>query len=114
MNRTIVIIFKLVLAVLLSLWIPVPQVFAQGSITHQKGDFFFRVGGRPSLLLGRNPTGSVLDEFKTLLTWAGQSGERIVRIHLTIGRTATAKPGEVDENWALYWDNVFDIAAQNG
>jgi len=82
-------------------------------ITLQPGELYFRLDGRPSLLLGTNPTGWMPEQFRILLGWAGRS-ERIVRIHLTNGRVPHATPGEVDEDWAVFWDEVFDTRAQNG
>ena len=95
-----------------------PVAFPQTAvpeITLEPGEFFFRLDGTPALLLGTNPTGSMLTQFDTLLGWAGQS-ERIVRIHLTNGRAPDdeTEPGQVDEAWAAFWDTVFDAAAQNG
>ncbi len=83
-------------------------------VTLERGESYFRFGGRPSFLLGTNPTGFRLDQFETLLEGAGQSGERVVRIHLTNGRVPRAGPGKVDEDWAMFWDQVFDVAAENG
>src|SRR5438046_2216014 len=73
------------------------------NITLQRGEFYFRLDGKPSFLLGTNPTGWMPGQFQTLLGWAGQS-ERIVRIHLTNGRVPRSRPGEVDEDWAIFWD----------
>ena len=93
-------------------------VFSQTTvpdITLAPGEFFFRLDGTPSLLLGTNPSGWMLAQFDTLLGWAGRN-ERIVRIHLTNGRVPArdTTPGEVDEDWAAFWDAVLTTAEQNG
>ena len=80
----------------------------------RRGEFYFRIGGRQTFLLGRNPTGWQVTQFAPLLEWAGQSGEKMVRIHLTTGMAPRARAGEVDEEWAGRWARVFDMAAENG
>ncbi len=83
-------------------------------ISLRVGDLHFRVDERPSFLLGRNPTGTKLEHFDELLTWAAESGERILRIHLTVGFQPRATAGVVDEAWARQWERVFDLAAAKG
>ncbi|MEW6360161.1 MAG: hypothetical protein AB1696_27755 [Planctomycetota bacterium] len=78
------------------------------------GEFYFRIGGRPSFILGRNPTGWKVEQFGPLFEWAAGSGETLMRIHLTNGMPANAPPGEVDEDWAQRWERVFDMAAASG
>ena len=83
-------------------------------ITLNTGEFYFRDGGTPSLLLGTNPTGWLTTQFETLLRQAS-ANERIVRIHLTNGRRPQpATAGDVDCAWAQFWDEVFLIAEQHG
>lgn len=82
-------------------------------ITLHKGEFFFRVNGRPSFLLGHNLSVASEEELRVLLAQIAQSGERIVRIQITSSRRPRGTR-EVDEAWALWWDHVFDLAAQNG
>ena len=84
-------------------------------ITLEPGELFFRLDGTPSFLPGTNPTGFMSAHFDTLLGFAGGS-DRIVRIHITNGRRPDREttPGEVDEAWAVFWDSVFETAAQNG
>ncbi|MFQ5808460.1 MAG: hypothetical protein ACE5JM_02480, partial [Armatimonadota bacterium] len=77
------------------------------------GELYFRLGDRQTFLLGRNPTGWQVAQFEPLLQWAGQSGERMVRVQLTTGRAQVAPAGDVDEEWAGRWDRVFDMAAEN-
>ncbi|MBI5684013.1 MAG: hypothetical protein HZC54_02935 [Verrucomicrobia bacterium] len=83
-------------------------------ISLQPGELCFRVDGRPSFLLGRNPTGTECEHFDELLTWAAGSGERILRIHLTVGFQPHAAAGAVDEAWARQWERVFDLADAKG
>ncbi|MCX7017061.1 MAG: cellulase family glycosylhydrolase [Candidatus Sumerlaeota bacterium] len=78
------------------------------------GEFFFRVGGKQAFVLGKNPVGKNAEEFEPLFDWAVESGERLVRIHVTTGPRPAAAPGEVDEAWARRWDAVFDLAAEKG
>jgi len=78
------------------------------------GEPYFRVGGRQAFVFGRNPTGWRVEQFGPLLQWAGESGERIVRIHLTSGMAPKGPAGAVDEAWAAKWERVFDQAAERG
>ena len=87
------------------------SVTAQPAIEWRRGDVFFRLGGRPSFLLGRNPTGTTPEMFGAYFAQAVNSGEKLVRIHLTVGFPQTTKAGEMDEAWAARWDSVFDAAA---
>jgi len=83
-------------------------------VSHTRGEHYFRLGGRQTFLLGRNPTGWEVQQFVPLLEWARGAGERMVRVHLTAGMAPSGPPGEVDEQWARRWERVFDIAAENG
>lgn len=78
------------------------------------GEYYFRVDGTPRFLLGRNPTGWQTTQFEPLLRWAHDSGEKMVRIHLTAGMPPHGQAGQVDEAWAKSWEQVFDMAAANG
>ncbi|MBM4046474.1 MAG: glycoside hydrolase family 5 protein [Planctomycetes bacterium] len=78
------------------------------------GEFYFRLGERPTFLLGRNPTGWQVEQFSRLFQWAGESGERIVRIHVMHGLTSRAAAGQVDDEWARRWELIFDQAAREG
>ncbi len=83
-------------------------------IALNNGDSYFAVNGQQRFLFGRNPTGDEQGQFDTLFTWSAESGETVMRIHLTHGRAPQAMAGEVDEDWAAYWDGIFDLAAQKG
>ena len=91
-----------------------PQV-AVPTITLTPGDFYFSVDGTPAFLPGTNPVGWMTAQFDTLLVQAS-ANEKIVRIHLTNGRTPdpNTPPGMVDELWAQFYDQVFDTAELNG
>lgn len=91
-----------------------PQVVLP-TITLTPGDFYFSVDGTPAFLLGTNPVGWMTAQFDTLLGQA-RVNEKIVRIHLTNGRTPdpNVSAGTVDEDWALFYDQVFDTAELNG
>ena len=84
------------------------------AISLHPGEFYLRVNGTQSSLLGKNPTGWQVEQFAPLLQWSRESGERIARIHLTVGMAPNAAPGEIDEEWAGRWERVFDMAAENG
>lgn len=91
-----------------------PTSQADGALRLVKGEFWFRHEGELRFLLGRNPTGREVEQFATLLKWGAASGERIVRIHLQVGRRSQAAPGKVDPAWVEHWEKVFDIAAAEG
>ncbi|MGD8238693.1 MAG: hypothetical protein PVH68_09090 [Armatimonadota bacterium] len=97
-------------------WASVPAASGAGEQTAalRPGETYFRLGGRQMFLLGRNATGWQVAQFEPLLRWAGESGERMVRVQLTTGLAQRAPAGEVDEEWAGRWDRVFDMAAANG
>ena len=50
------------------------------------------------------PLGWQVKQFEPLLKWAGESGEKIVRIHVTDGMVPSGPAGMVDEEWAGKWD----------
>lgn len=78
---------------------------------------YFRVGGVPTLLLGRNITGIDAADYATLLGWADKGGTNILRLHLTFGWWATPwmqSNGDVNEDWAENWDKFFDQANTKG
>ena len=78
------------------------------------GEFYFRVDGKQTFVFGKNPVGKNAGEFEPLFDWAVESGERLVRIHVTTGPRPAAAPGEVDEAWARRWDAVLDLASSKG
>lgn len=92
----------------------VARLAMAAELSLRSNELYFRADGRPSFLQGRNPTGTKLEHFDELLTWAAESGERIVRIHLMTGFQPHAAAGVVDEAWARQWERVFDLAAARG
>ncbi|MCX6898814.1 MAG: cellulase family glycosylhydrolase [Verrucomicrobia bacterium] len=89
-----------------------PTALAQVAL--EPGELYFRVAGRPTFIFGRNPTGTRLEHFDELLRPAAESGEKVVRIHLTVGFQSQSPAGEVDETWVRQWDRVFESAAVKG
>lgn len=87
---------------------------ASAQLALEPGEFYFRVAGRPAFVFGRNPTGTKLEQFDELLWPAAESGEKTLRIHLTVGFQSQSPAGEVDEAWAAQWERVFDSAATKG
>ncbi len=79
----------------------------------RKDERYFRLDGVPTLVLGRNPTGTN-EQFQEAFRHGAVSGERLVRIHLTHAPPMKSKAGEVDEAWAKRWEQIFDMAAKNG
>ena len=104
----------MVTALLILTLVSVEAVEALPMATLTPGEFYFRVDGQPTFLLGRNPTGWQVEQFAPLLQWSEESGERLARIHMTIGWPMGAPPGEIDAAWAARWDQVLDLAAQHG
>ena len=91
---------------------PLPKV-SQKSVRWElrRGERYFRLNGVPTLVLGRNPIGTI-EQFQEAFRHGAANGERLVRIHITYGQKS--KPGEVDEAWSKRWEQVFDMAAKNG
>lgn len=93
---------------------PSPLAGAPPDVSFSNGEFYFRDGGTASFPLTTNPVGWTISQFQTLLGQASVS-ERIVRIHLTNGyRPEPTMAGDIDCDWAKFWDEVFWIAEQNG
>jgi hypothetical protein len=115
-------LLKVLLPITLSLVLGSTAVSAESSriaarstiITMNNSDSYFRVNGQQRFLFGRNPTGDAQDQFDELFAWSNESGETVMRIHITHGKAPQAGAGEVDEAWAAYWDGIFDLAARNG
>lgn len=80
----------------------------------RKSEFYFRVNGVPSFVMGRNPTELTIEAFEKDFGVAATNGEQIVRMHLMHGIPPNGAPGKVDEPWAAKWDCVFDAAEKHG
>ncbi len=78
-------------------------------LTWTRPEPYFRVDGKPAFVFGRNPAGWRADQFSPLITWAHESGERIIRIHLGLPRES--QPGVIYEPWVEKWETVLDEAA---
>jgi hypothetical protein len=77
---------------------------ARDAVTWKGAEPYFRIGGRQTFVFGRNPTGWRTEQFDPLLQWAHDSGERILRIHITSGMTPKSPAGTIDERWAGKWE----------
>lgn len=89
------------------------QAESNTSISLNKKESYFTLDGKQKFLLGRNPFSRSEERFKRIFGWAAESGEKIVRIHLTNCRRQSAKAGQIDESWVSFWENIFDLAAKN-
>lgn len=85
---------------------------ARDAMEWKRTEPYFRVGDKQAFVFGRNPTGWRTEQFDPLLKWAHDSGERIVRIHITSGMTPRSAAGAIDDEWAKKWERVFDQAAK--
>jgi hypothetical protein len=77
------------------------------------GENFFRVDGRPTFVLGRNPAATTPPAYDAHFRHAAEAGERFVRIHFTFippGEQA----GEIDAAMLKSWDAVLDAAENHG
>jgi hypothetical protein len=77
------------------------------------GEKYFRVDGRTSFILGRNPVGMNPAAFDDHFRNISESGERLVRIHFNY-MPPGEKPGEIDANMLRVWDQVLDAAEKHG
>ncbi len=75
------------------------------------GEKYFRVDGRPTFVLGRNPAGMNPKEFAGHFRHAAAAGERFVRIHFTFLHP-NEKPGEIETGMLHVWDTILDAAEQ--
>ena len=80
----------------------------------RKGEYYFRVNGVPSFVLGRNPTERTVEAFDKDFGVASANGEKLVRMHLMHGIPPNGSAGKVDEPWAAKWDRVFEAAERHG
>ena len=79
----------------------------------RRGEAFFRNGGRPAFVLGRNPVGRNPAAYDEHFRHAAENGERFMRIHFTHippGEMA----GEVDAGMLRSWDAILDAAERRG
>jgi hypothetical protein len=72
------------------------------------------VNGQTSFIFSRNVAGYQQAHYNTFLDWTKAGGSKFARIQLDslgMGYTST---GNVDEDWAVQWDRVFDKAEADG
>lgn len=103
-----------ILAVLLAASAFARPVLASPRWELRRGERCFRVNGRATFVLGRNPTETSVEAFDRGFRDAAAAGEKIVRVHLMHGIPPGGAPGRVDEAWAAQWDRVLDAAERRG
>jgi len=84
------------------------------SLTLKPGDFYFSVDGQTSFIFSRNIAGYQLVDYETFLDWSRAGGSKFARIQLDSLGMGYTKTGEVDQSWAVQWDQVFDKAQADG
>ncbi|MCX7044665.1 MAG: hypothetical protein NTX50_04140 [Candidatus Sumerlaeota bacterium] len=73
---------------------------------------YFRVDGRPTFVLGRNPVGMSPKAYEDHFRHAAEAGERFMRIHFTFS-PPNEKAGEIDAAMLKSWDEVLDTAEKS-
>jgi hypothetical protein len=106
-----------VLVAILSTFLSPPVPAAQSNTISpvfelRKGDHYFRVGGTPTFVLGRNPVGVNSQAFEEHFQNAAAAGEKFMRIHFTYS-PAGEKAGEIHPDMLKMWDAVLDAAEKN-
>lgn len=79
----------------------------------RSGENYFRVDGRPTFVLGRNPAGMNPAAYDEHFRHAAAAGERFVRIHFTYSPPGE-KAGEIDAGVLRDWDAILDAAERQG
>jgi hypothetical protein len=77
------------------------------------GEKYFRVDGRATFVLGRNPVGTTAKAYDEHFRHAAAAGERFMRIHFTF-MPPGEKAGEIDAGMLGSWDAVLDSAEKHG
>ena len=77
------------------------------------GEMYFREGGRPVFVLGRNPVGMNPKAYEEHFRHAAEAGERFMRIHFTFIPPGE-KAGEIDAGMLASWDAILDAAEKHG
>ncbi|MCY2992482.1 MAG: hypothetical protein NTY19_32065 [Planctomycetota bacterium] len=77
----------------------------------RSGENYFRVDGRPTFVLGRNPAGMNPQAYDDHFRHAVAAGERFMRIHFTYS-PPSEKAGEIDAGMVKSWDAVLDAAEE--
>ena len=76
------------------------------------GENYFRIDGRPTFVLGRNPAGMTPQAYDDHFRHAAAAGERFMRIHFTYS-PPSKKAGEVDAGMLMAWDAILDAAERH-
>ena len=79
----------------------------------RSGENYFRVDGRATFVLGRNPAGMNPQAYDDHFRHAAAAGERFMRIHFTYS-PPSEKAGEIDAGMLKSWDAVLDAAEEQG
>jgi hypothetical protein len=77
------------------------------------GEKYFRAGGRPTFVLGRNPAGTSPKAYADHFRHAAAAGESFVRIQFTYS-PPREKAGEIDAGVLKSWDETLDAADKHG
>lgn len=79
----------------------------------RSGENYFRVDGKLSFVLGRNPAGMDVKAYDDHFRNAAAAGERLVRIHFTYIPPGE-KAGEINDGMLNAWDAILDAAEKHG
>jgi hypothetical protein len=77
------------------------------------GEKYFRVSGRQTFVLGRNPVGRTPKAYADHFRHAAAAGETFVRIQFRYSPPGE-KAGEIDAGMLKSWDEVLDAAEKRG
>ncbi len=75
-------------------------------------DRYFRIGGKPAFVLGRNPAGMNPKAYEDNFRQAAAAGERLMRVHFTF-IPPNERAGEIDAGMLQSWDAVLDAAEKH-
>ncbi len=77
------------------------------------GEKYFRVGGLPAFVLGRNPAGKNPRAYNAHFQSAARAGEGFMRIHFTFSPRGE-KAGQIDGAVLQGWDKILNSAEKHG
>jgi hypothetical protein len=96
-----------------------PTAFSASPNSHgpplelRPGEKYFRLDGRMTFVMGRNPAGTSPEAYDDHFRHAAAAGARFMRIHFTYVPPGE-RPGEVDAGLLRPWDAVLDSAEKHG
>jgi hypothetical protein len=99
---------------------PTPASVLLPKITLTKGEFYFRIDGKPTFVFSRNLAGFTPNDFAVLLTKTYEAGDVFIRVdtgHDAMGGIkgfGYTKEGAIREDWAKNWEIFFEIAESKG